>query len=145
MENILECSICLEKYDKKEKLPRILKCGHTFCTSCLIKIKEKNKPNNKIKCPLDLKIGSETNNIEDVPINRVLVDLIDLNIEEKLKNEKNNKNIFIEVKKKLQSLFDIYDVSQKEITDSLSYLLLSKEKCENSIINYYETLINKLY
>ena len=144
MENILECSICLEKYDKKEKLPRILICGHTFCTSCLKKIKDKNISSKQLKCPLDLKIGYETNNIEGIPINRVLVDLIDLNIEEKLKNENNNKNIFVEVQKKLQSLFDVYDFSQKEITDSLSYLLLSKEKCENSIINYYDILISKL-
>jgi len=148
MENIIECSICLEKYDKKEKLPRILTCGHTFRTSCLIKIKEKNKPDNKIKCPLDLKIEYDKNNIEEIPINRVIVDLLDLNLSEKLNEDKNksdkNKNLFLNVKNKLQSLFNLYDFSQKEITDSLSYLLLSKEKCENSIINYYETLVNKL-
>ena len=148
MENIIECSICLEKYDKKEKLPRILTCGHTFCTSCLIKIKEKNKPDNKIKCPLDLKIEYDKSKIEEIPINRVIVDLLDLNLPEKLSEDKNkadkNKNLFLNVKSKLQSLFNLYDFSQKEITDSLSYLLLSKEKCENSIINYYETLVNKL-
>ena len=144
MENILECSICLEKYNKKDKLPRILICGHTFCTSCLQKIKTKNISEKQIKCPIDLKIGYENNNIDDIPINRVVVDLIDLKIEEKLKNENNAKNIFVDVKEKLQSLFRIYDFSQKDISDSLSYLLLSKEKCENSIINYYDTLISKL-
>ena len=144
MENIVDCSICLEKYNKKEKLPRILTCGHTFCTSCLQKIKEKNNSEKHIKCPLDLKIGFETDKIEDIPINRVVVDLIDLNLDEKLNNENNQKNIFIDVKEKLQSLFHIYDYSQKEISDSLSYLLLSKEKCENSIINYYDTLMSKL-
>ena len=148
MENIIECSICLEKYDKKEKLPRILTCGHTFCTSCLIKIKEKNKPDNKIKCPLDLKLEADKINIEEIPINRVIVDLLDLNLPDKLnedknKQKKNNSNIFLNVKNKLQSLYSLYDFSQKEITDSLSYLLLSKEKCENSIINYYDTLISK--
>ena len=144
MENILECSICLEKYNKKDKLPRILICGHTFCTSCLQKIKTKNISEKQIKCPIDLKIGYENNNIDEIPINRVVVDLIDLKIEEKLKNENNAKNIFVDVKEKLQSLFRIYDFSQKDISDSLSYLLLSKEKCENSIINYYDTLISKL-
>ena len=144
MENILECSICLEKYNKKDKLPRILICGHTFCTSCLQKIKTKNISEKQIKCPIDLKIGYENNNIDDIPINRVVVDLIDLKIEEKLNNENNAKNIFLDVKEKLQSLFRIYDFSQKDISDSLSYLLLSKEKCENSIINYYDTLISKL-
>ena len=145
MENIVECNICMEKYDKKEKIPRILSCGHTFCTSCLQKIKEKNSSEKQIKCPLDLKIGFDNNKIEEIPINRVVVDLIELNIDENLNNEKNNqKDIFLEVKEELQSLFKIYDFSQKEISDSLSYLLLSKEKCENSIINYYDTLITKL-
>ena len=144
MENIVECSICMEKYDKKEKLPRILACGHTFCTSCLQKIKQKDIFEKQIKCPLDLKIGFETNNIEDIPINRIVIDLIDLNIEGNLKKENNQNNLFLDVKEKLQLLFGIYDSSQKEITDSLTYLLLSKEKCENSIINYYDTLMNKL-
>ena len=149
MENIIECSICLERYDKKEKLPRILTCGHTFCTSCLIKIKENNKPDNKIKCPLDSKLEADKNSIEEIPINRVIVDLLDLNLPEKIKEDKNKQNkndsnIFLNVKNKLQSLYSLYDFSTKEISDSLSYLLLSKEKCENSIINYYDTLINKL-
>ena len=149
MENIIECSICLERYDKKEKLPRILTCGHTFCTSCLIKIKEKNKPDNKIKCPLDSKLEADKNSIEEIPINRVIVDLLDLNLPEKIKEDKNKQNkndsnIFLNVKNKLQSIYSLYDFSTKEISDSLSYLLLSKEKCENSIINYYDTLINKL-
>ena len=150
MENIIECSICLERYDKKEKLPRILTCGHTFCTSCLIKIKEKNKPDNKIKCPLDSKLEADKNSIEEIPINRVIVDLLDLNLPEKIKEDKNKQNkndsnIFLNVKNKLQSLYSLYDFSTKEISDSLSYLLLSKEKCENSIINYYDTLINKFF
>ena len=144
MENIVECSICFEKYNKKDKLPRILSCGHTFCTSCIQKIKSKNNNEKHIKCPIDLKIGFETNTIEDIPINRVVVDLIDLNLDEKLNNEENVKNIFLDVKEKILSLFKIYDFSQKEISNSLSYLLLSKEKCENSIINYYNTLMSKL-
>ena len=82
MENIVECSICFEKYNKKDKLPRILSCGHTFCTSCIQKIKSKNNNEKHIKCPIDLKIGFETNTIEDIPINRVVVDLIDLNLDE---------------------------------------------------------------
>ena len=131
MENIVECSICLEKYNKKDKLPRILSCGHTFCTSCIKKIKSKNSSENHIKCPIDLKIGFETNNVEEIPINRIVVDLIDLNIDEKINNEENTKNIILDVKEKIQSLFKIYDFSQKEITNSLSYLLLAKEKCDS--------------
>jgi hypothetical protein len=74
MENLLECNICLEKYDNKEKIPRILKCGHTFCTKCL---RELSKVNNGldmnlpfVKCPLDKSIGHANKNIEEIPINR---------------------------------------------------------------------------
>ncbi len=74
MENLLECNICLEKYDSKDKIPRILKCGHTFCTKCL---KEFTKVNNSlelnfpfVKCPIDKTIGHPNTNIEEIPINR---------------------------------------------------------------------------
>ena len=38
MENIIDCTICMEKYNSNNKIPRILSCGHTYCTQCLEKI-----------------------------------------------------------------------------------------------------------
>lgn len=38
------CSICIYKYDSDAHEPWVLSCGHTFCHSCILKIKE---------CPLD--------------------------------------------------------------------------------------------
>jgi len=42
------CDICLEEFslDNSEKMPKILKCGHTFCTKCLYD----NRKNGKIIC-----------------------------------------------------------------------------------------------
>jgi hypothetical protein len=34
-----ECSICFFQYDKVQKVPRVLRCGHTFCQACLEEIK----------------------------------------------------------------------------------------------------------
>ena len=48
LEDIISCPICLEKY----KHPRILKCGHSFCTTCLHLI----NLNKEIVCPLCRKI-----------------------------------------------------------------------------------------
>ena len=31
----MECSICLNNWDAKLHIPRLLPCGHTFCQSCL--------------------------------------------------------------------------------------------------------------
>ena len=33
-----QCSICTECYDDKKKCPRLLSCGHSFCSSCLEKL-----------------------------------------------------------------------------------------------------------
>ena len=42
------CDLCLEEFsiNDQEKLPKILKCGHTFCSKCL----KQKRCNGKIKC-----------------------------------------------------------------------------------------------
>ena len=42
-----ECSICYEGYNDEKKCPRLLSCGHSFCSSCL----ERLLYGNTIDCP----------------------------------------------------------------------------------------------
>ena len=42
-----ECSICYEGYNDEKKCPRLLSCGHSFCSSCL----ERLLHGNTIDCP----------------------------------------------------------------------------------------------
>ena len=42
-----ECSICFEGYNDKDKSPRLLSCGHSFCSRCL----ERLLRGNTIDCP----------------------------------------------------------------------------------------------
>ena len=42
-----ECSICFERFNDKEKCPRMLSCGHSFCSRCL----ERLLRGNTIDCP----------------------------------------------------------------------------------------------
>ena len=68
------CDICMEEYednDKSEKCPRILNCGHSFCTLCLKKIKQKNQ---NIICPSCRSI--DLREINQITINRAIYDLI---------------------------------------------------------------------
>ena len=84
MDDILQCTICLENYNLTNKLPRVLKCGHTFCTLCLLKIKE----NTPLSCPIDRSISS-CQEINEITINRTILDLINNNafdIFEKMKH-----------------------------------------------------------
>ena len=44
-EDYISCTICLEQY----KHPKVLRCDHTFCQECLIKIVERE---GGLKCPV---------------------------------------------------------------------------------------------
>ena len=85
MENIFDCAICMEKYNGKNKTPRILTCGHTFCTQCLEKIAKRDNRNNGINCPLDKTLGHPNKNIKEIPINRLIIDFIDIDSKKKRK------------------------------------------------------------
>ena len=43
----LECPICCEQFNESDRCPRMLSCGHTFCSSCL----ERLLHGNTIDCP----------------------------------------------------------------------------------------------
>ena len=51
-----ECHICCFQYDKSAKIPRILRCGHTFCQTCLEEIRIPDK--GTITCP-DCRLQTE--------------------------------------------------------------------------------------
>jgi hypothetical protein len=36
----MECGSCYELYDEKQRIPRNLICGHTYCEFCVDKILE---------------------------------------------------------------------------------------------------------
>ena len=81
----LTCDICLEEYgedDKSEKAPKILACGHTFCSKC-IELKMR-KDNNEIICSID-RLKDERP-FEKIPYNRIIYDMI-------LKEKEQNNNI----------------------------------------------------
>ena len=56
--DITLCSLCLRRFDEAEHAPRVLRCGHTFCTACLSGLVQKISARKwTIACPLD---GDET-------------------------------------------------------------------------------------
>ena len=60
------CGVCHQKYNVGDKIPRILvNCGHTFCTSCLMKYYH----NSHIRCPYCRKLVKNLDNVETLPLN----------------------------------------------------------------------------
>ena len=49
MESAYCCPSCFEVFNEKDKIPRNLPCGHTYCEGCLIKIREVKAG---IECPI---------------------------------------------------------------------------------------------
>ena len=65
MANISECSICLKDFkEEPDHIPRILKCGDTFCTNC---IKTSILGGKKV-CPIC--IAKVDEDIEEMIINK---------------------------------------------------------------------------
>ena len=63
------CGVCKKKYNLGDRIPRILiHCGHTFCTSCLIKFHHIDH----IRCPYCKKLINNIDSpakIESLPLN----------------------------------------------------------------------------
>ena len=69
---IPECSICFEHYNDESKCPRLLSCGHSFCSSCL----ERLLHGNTIDCPTCRNPGSVPTGVEGLLKNFALLDIV---------------------------------------------------------------------
>lgn len=73
LDSMLECKVCLERYNCTTKKPMTLICGHCFCLSCLRMIEVENL---RFRCPV-CKERSRTGVDELVPC-RAVLDILDV-------------------------------------------------------------------
>ncbi|XP_028648098.1 RING finger protein 208 [Erpetoichthys calabaricus] len=48
----MECGVCYLPYSRSGREPRLLHCGHTFCTPCLCCVSQERKGALTLTCPL---------------------------------------------------------------------------------------------
>ncbi|XP_029947597.1 RING finger protein 223-like [Salarias fasciatus] len=48
----LECIVCFDQYSRKDRVPRMLHCNHTFCTPCLQRLSKLEGRMYTVSCPL---------------------------------------------------------------------------------------------
>ena len=62
---VIRCEICCELFhpNMNERKPRVLRCGHTFCTNCLNELFKTSK-----LCPTDRK-EFDFDSVENLPVN----------------------------------------------------------------------------
>ena len=71
-DTLLSCHICTMKFDREEKLPLFLKCGHSICKFCASSLLKQGR----IKCPFDNKFF-EYRSVNELGRNFSLLDLLD--------------------------------------------------------------------
>jgi len=120
--DIISCPICLEYY----KHPRNLKCGHSFCTTCLHLIKIKNE----IVCPLCRTITKFDKDftLVDLSVNTILISMID-NTNNNF-NDNFNNNFNNNLSDNLNDSFDTFnDEFNSEFNNNLNN---NRLKCKRS-------------
>jgi hypothetical protein len=72
LDNVVTCPICLDYFVD----PRVLSCSHTYCLQCIHKTAASNC--DQFECPMrdGNKIGQ--NDINSLPVNRAVRDMIDI-------------------------------------------------------------------
>lgn len=75
---VLECPVCCEPFEDQNICPRILSCGHSFCTCCLERLLTAD---NKIPCPTCRdEVNVPQAGIVGLPKNFALLNIINENV-----------------------------------------------------------------
>lgn len=82
-QQFLQCQVCSQKFDKSERKPKTLQCGHVFCLPCLRSLfaQPKLHPSLKknIKCPTCHKeVTLSEKKIRELPNDFRVVQMLDL-------------------------------------------------------------------
>ena len=73
---VLECLVCCDIYDDQNLCPRMLSCGHSFCTSCLQRLLTVDE---KIPCPTcRVEVNVSQDGVAGLPKNFALLSIFDV-------------------------------------------------------------------
>ncbi|KAL7638416.1 UNVERIFIED_CONTAM: hypothetical protein RMT77_010986 [Armadillidium vulgare] len=127
MEEIVTCSICTKVFDSLHLIPKMIECGHTFCSPCLTKLFQNNPscPN----CRAEIK-GTESS----LPINYIALKIVDIY---KSKNwSESEMDITAEVTKRK----DIILQKKAQMTSSIEVFDKCLEKLEKLTVSESERI-----
>jgi len=75
----MECPSCYESFDDKDRVPRNLSCGHTFCERCLTQLQTGASYN----CPICRK-QHQPFKAADLPKNYIALELVQKQLDQKM-------------------------------------------------------------
>lgn len=74
-EVIPSCSVCENRYNKQERCPLLLECGHSFCKDCLFKIFSAST-DTSLNCPWCRHVSIVGNSVQSLKKNFAVLALI---------------------------------------------------------------------
>ena len=122
------CPVCFEDYEETEHAPKVLTCGHTICSQCLVGIIDTNK--DKAKCP-ECRVRVNPNRFMSYPTNYTVLQIMNTFSESnstkkeinlivaRYNNMKDRINYKITEMKEVQQSNQINLMLMKSVTDGL--------------------------
>ncbi|KAL7637859.1 UNVERIFIED_CONTAM: hypothetical protein RMT77_011471 [Armadillidium vulgare] len=114
MEYTVSCEICSLEYSDTETIPRVLDCGHSFCTTCITQLENTLCP----KCRANIPSGKE------FPVNFSLISLIE--------EWKSEKNLSPDIISSIQNLKEKL-VSKLSVINKMFEICNTKESIESDL------------
>lgn len=134
-EPVLECIICKEFYDIKDRKPLVLLCGHTFCKQCMSKDFMINKRIRCSFCPT-FKGGHIYKTIDDIGVNYGMQNQVEAMSKIKVEEDKNDK----QCKKHPTKFLDMFCVTDNIAICSKCLLLKGKGHQGHDVITEEEKI-----
>ena len=155
MDNFLSCTLCMNKFDTQSHLPLILQCGHTFCSTCISNIIEHFKREQSfpfLPCPLDNSIGSQHLDISFIPVNKVIIDMIDfsgqslssLNLKDNTINTFNNLSFLDSYYERLLQLQKKFNESYDIIYSTINNVSNQRKEINKGLEEIYNNILSKI-
>ncbi|KAL7633596.1 UNVERIFIED_CONTAM: hypothetical protein RMT77_016129 [Armadillidium vulgare] len=116
MEYLYKCKICCKRYNKSNVMPKVLNCGHTFCSQCITKLDNSFCPN--CQAPITKKT--------EFPINYLVFDLIN-------KFDKPEGNLIHDVIFRIDNLKEILKSKLENIKNEISQKSEQQKVMENDL------------
>ncbi|KAL7633595.1 UNVERIFIED_CONTAM: hypothetical protein RMT77_016128 [Armadillidium vulgare] len=116
MEYLYKCKICCKRYNKSNVMPKVLNCGHTFCSQCITKLDNSLCPN--CQAPITQKT--------EFPINYLVFDLIN-------KFDKPEGNLIHDVIFRIDNLKEILKSKLETIKNEISQKSEQQKVIENDL------------
>ena len=129
----MECPICTFAFAREKNIPKILRCGHTICEACLIKMKYSSI---LLKCAICNQLFKrKTSYCTNYTIYDILEDKLDSDLISKFKiNDPKEINITV---RNLSGITCLYKVKEDSTISELKNLIFKRD----GILIQYQRLI----